>query len=94
MSTDMCRCNQQDGESPVKCGGKGASDRRRILKSLPEGDRGIAGYTLIYNSYGLLLSSHEPFLSAEAAVQEENDIVSRRVAGAPDTAQAPGGGYR
>ena len=43
-------------------------------------ETGIAGYTLIYNSYGLLLSAHEPFKSAEAAVREETDIVSRQVA--------------
>ena len=41
---------------------------------------GIAGYTLIYNSYGLVLTAHEPFTSAEAAVAEERDIVSNRVA--------------
>lgn len=29
---------------------------------------------MIYNSYGLLLSAHEPFKSAEAAVREETDI--------------------
>lgn len=40
---------------------------------------GIAGYTLIYNSYGLTLSAHEPFTSAEEAVVKESDIVSRRV---------------
>ncbi len=67
------------GESPVKCGGKvividgGFSQtyRRRT---------GIAGYTLIYNSYGLTLTAHEPFVSAETAVREEIDIVSRREA--------------
>ena len=37
---------------------------------------GIAGYTLIYNSYGLLLVAHEPFESAEAAIAKEKDIHS------------------
>ena len=41
---------------------------------------GIAGYTLVYNSYGLILSAHEPFTSAEEAVTKERDIVSNRVA--------------
>ena len=41
---------------------------------------GIAGYTLVYNSYGLILSAHEPFTSAEEAVAKEQDIVSNRVA--------------
>lgn len=71
--------HQSDGESPVKCKGKvividgGFSKAYRKVT-------GIAGYTLIYNSYGLSLSAHEPFTSAEAAVLQENDIVSNKVA--------------
>ena len=41
---------------------------------------GIAGYTLIYNSYGLNLTAHEPFTSKADAVAKETDIVSNRVA--------------
>ena len=41
---------------------------------------GIAGYTLIYNSYGMMLTAHEPFESREKAVSDCTDIVSRRVA--------------
>ena len=37
---------------------------------------GIAGYTLIYNSYGLRLSSHMPFESIKTAVEENADIHS------------------
>lgn len=71
--------HQSDGESPVKCKGKvividgGFSKAYRKVT-------GIAGYTLIYNSYGLSLSAHEPFTSAEEAVLQENDIVSNKVA--------------
>lgn len=71
--------HQSDGESPVKCNGKvividgGFSKAYRKVT-------GIAGYTLIYNSYGLMLSAHEPFTSTENAVSKENDIVSNRVA--------------
>lgn len=71
--------HQSEGESPVKCNGKvividgGFSKAYRKVT-------GIAGYTLIYNSYGLMLSAHQPFTSAEAAVLEENDIVSKQVA--------------
>lgn len=43
-------------------------------------ETGIAGYTLIYNSYGLSLTAHEPFESTEKAIREEKDIVSRQVA--------------
>ena len=37
---------------------------------------GIAGYTLIYNSYGLFLAAHEPFVSQEQAIRRDADIVS------------------
>ena len=39
-------------------------------------ETGIAGYTLIYNSYGLILVAHEPFESTEAAIEKESDIHS------------------
>lgn len=39
-------------------------------------ETGIAGYTLIYNSYGLLLVAHEPFESTESAIEKESDIHS------------------
>ena len=41
-----------------------------------QGKTGIAGYTLIFNSYGLVLAAHEPFESVEKAVQEGSDIHS------------------
>ncbi len=71
--------HQSEGESPVKCGGKllvidgGFSEHYHRVT-------GIAGYTLIYNSYGLMLTAHEPFVSREKAVNDCTDIVSRRVA--------------
>lgn len=71
--------HQLEGENPVKCDGKvividgGFSKAYRKVT-------GIAGYTLIYNSYGLVLTAHEPFTSTEVAVSEERDIVSNRVA--------------
>ena len=39
---------------------------------------GIAGYTLIDNSYEFILAAHEPLKSAAAAVVEELDIHSSR----------------
>ncbi|MDE6020750.1 MAG: fructose-1,6-bisphosphatase [Ruminococcus sp.] len=71
--------HQKEGESPVKCGGKllvidgGFSKQYRRVT-------GIAGYTLIYSSYGMMLTAHEPFESKEKAVSDCTDIVSRRVA--------------
>ena len=47
---------------------------------------GIAGYTLIYNSYGLILAAHDPFESTEAAIENESDIhsVTRMVQWIPE----------
>ena len=39
---------------------------------------GIAGYTLISNSHGFVLDSHEPLESVEAVVANEYDIHSKR----------------
>ncbi len=71
--------HQNKGESPVKCGGKMLIIDGGFSKAYHK-ETGIAGYTLIYNSYGMMLTAHEPFESAEAAVLKEQDIVSRRVA--------------
>ena len=65
------------GESPIKCNGKVLVIDGGFSKAY-QSQTGIAGYTLIYNSYGLLLIAHEPFESAEAAVQNESDIHSER----------------
>ena len=71
--------HQSTGESPVKCGGKVLVIDGGFSKAYHK-ETGIAGYTLIYNSYGMMLTAHEPFESAEAAVLMEQDIVSRQVA--------------
>ena len=65
------------GESPIKCNGKVLVIDGGFSKAY-QSQTGIAGYTLVYNSYGLLLIAHEPFESAEAAVQKESDIHSER----------------
>lgn len=71
--------HQSAGESPVKCGGKVLIIAGGFCRAYHK-ETGIAGYTLIYNSYGLSLTAHEPFESTEKAIQEEKDIVSRQVA--------------
>ncbi len=63
------------GESPIKAGGKLLVIDGGFCKAY-QGKTGIAGYTLIYNSYGLLLVSHEPFESTAQAIEEEKDILS------------------
>jgi fructose-1,6-bisphosphatase-3 len=40
---------------------------------------GIAGYTLIYNSYGLLLTSHKPFAAIQDAIKDNKDILSSTI---------------
>ena len=37
---------------------------------------GIAGYTLVYNSYGMVIAAHEPFTSVEDVVEKGSDIHS------------------
>lgn len=63
------------GESPIRANGKLLVIDGGFSKAY-QSETGIAGYTLIYNSHGLLLVQHEPFESAEKAVEEGNDILS------------------
>lgn len=68
----------KNGENPIKANGKlmvidGGFSKAYQCKT------GIAGYTLIYNSFGLQLVSHEPFESTEKAITEETDILSSRI---------------
>lgn len=66
------------GESPVKCNGKLLIIDGGFSKAY-QPKTGIAGYTLIYNSYGLVLAAHEPFESVEKAIQDGSDIVSHTI---------------
>lgn len=66
---------QKNGESPVKCGGKLLVIDGGFSKAY-QSKTGIAGYTLVANSHGMRLVSHEPFESAEAAIKNESDIFS------------------
>ena len=66
------------GESPIKADGRMFVIDGGFAKAYQK-ETGIAGYTLIYNSHGLILVSHEPFVSAEKAVSEEIDIHSSTV---------------
>lgn len=66
------------GESPIKAKGKLLVIDGGFSRAY-QGQTGIAGYTLIYNSYGLMLVSHEPFESTQKAIEEEKDILSTTV---------------
>ena len=63
------------GESPVKANGRLIVIDGGFAKAYQH-VTGIAGYTLISNSQGLLLASHEPFVSTANAIENELDIVS------------------
>ena len=68
----------KNGENPVKCGGKVLVIDGGFSKAYQK-ETGIAGYTLIYNSYGLILAAHDPFESTEAAIEKEREIHSDSV---------------
>jgi fructose-1,6-bisphosphatase-3 len=65
----------KSGESPVKANGKLFVIDGGFAKAYQK-ETGIAGYTLVYNSYGLLLAAHHPFESVQKTVEEERDIAS------------------
>ncbi len=67
--------NVRDGESPIKCNGKLLIIDGGFSKTYQK-KTGVAGYTLIYNSYGLVIAAHELFESVEKAVEEGTDILS------------------
>lgn len=67
----------KDGEDPVKCGGRVLTIDGGFSKAY-QPTTGIAGYTLISNSYELILAAHEPLESTRAAVLKELDIHSSR----------------
>lgn len=66
---------QKDGESPVKANGRRISIDGGFSRAYQQ-TTGIAGYTLIYNSRGLRLVSHQPFETIDKAVLEDSDIYS------------------
>lgn len=65
------------GESPIKGNGKLLVIDGGLSKAYQK-TTGIAGYTLIYSSYGLTLAAHEPFTSTEEAILKEIDLHSSR----------------
>ncbi|MBC1520201.1 fructose-1,6-bisphosphatase [Listeria aquatica] len=65
------------GESPIKANGKMLVIDGGFSPSYHK-TTGLAGYTLLFNSYGLQLASHQPFTSTEEAIKNETDILSTR----------------
>ncbi|KNZ40638.1 fructose-bisphosphatase class III [Acetobacterium bakii] len=66
------------GESPIRANGKQLVIDGGFARAYQK-TTGIAGYTLTYNSYGLILISHDPFVSVEKAISEGLDIHSTLV---------------
>lgn len=63
------------GEDPIKAGGKLIAIDGGFSEAYQK-ETGIAGYTLISNSYGLLIATHEPFVELEEAISTNYDITS------------------
>ena len=67
------------GSNPVKANGRAICIDGGFAKPYQK-TTGIAGYSLIQNSYGFILTAHEAFQSRAKAVAEELDIHSTQVA--------------
>ena len=65
----------KDGESPIRAKGKLIVIDGGFSKAY-QPTTGIAGYTLTYNSNGLVLAVNEPFESKQKAIEEGSDIKS------------------
>ena len=64
------------GESPIKANGRLIVIDGGFCRAYQK-TTGIAGYTLIYNSHGLRIMSHQAFSSIDEALSENKDIHSQ-----------------
>ena len=64
------------GESPLKAGGKLIVIDGGFCRAYQK-TTGIAGYTLIANSHGMRLMSHQPFTTLQDAISTGRDIHSQ-----------------
>ena len=67
--------NVKKGESPIRADGKLYVIDGGFCKAYQKAT-GIAGYTLIFNSHGMKLKTHQPFTSLKKALEENVDIHS------------------
>ncbi len=65
------------GESPIMANGKIFVIDGGMSKPYHK-TTGIGGYTLLSNSYGLQLVTHEPFTTRDKAIKEMTDVVSTK----------------
>lgn len=66
---------EKNGENPIKAEGKLIVIDGGFSKPYQK-ETGIAGYTLLYNSYGMQLVAHQPFSTVKDAVEKGSDIIS------------------
>lgn len=64
-----------DGENPIKANGKMIVIDGGFSKAY-QSTTGIAGYTLLYNSYDMQLVAHQQFTSKEDVLRNGNDVLS------------------
>ncbi len=62
---------EKKGESPIKGGGRLVVIDGGFCRAYHD-KTGIAGYTLVYSSRTMSLRTHQPFVSAEKAVNEKH----------------------
>lgn len=67
----------KEGEKPIKAGGKLLLIDGGMSKTYQK-ETGIAGYTLIFNSYGLILTSHMPFESVNYILKNNLEMTSQK----------------
>lgn len=66
------------GEIPVKANGKLIAIDGGFSRAYQK-ETGIAGYTLIFNSQGMMLVEHKPFKSKEVSITEDLDVLPTKV---------------
>lgn len=64
-----------EGENPIKANGKMIVIDGGFSKAYQK-TTGIAGYTLVYNSYGIQLVAHQHFHSKQAVIEKGSDVLS------------------
>ncbi len=68
----------KDGENPIKAHGRLIVIDGGFCRAY-QPTTGIAGYTLIYNSWGIRIAAHEPFSTTKDAIERNKDIFSTTV---------------
>lgn len=68
----------KSGETPVKANGKMIIIDGGFCRAYHH-TTGIAGYTMFFNSWGIRLAAHEPFVGLDDAIENNKDILSTSV---------------